>query len=68
MKLYTLPTCGICRMIKIKLERKNLPVEEIVGEDFFIQHNIESAPVLALDDGTLLTELTDINKWIEGRG
>ena len=68
MKLYTLPTCGICIMNKIKLERKNLHVEEIVGEDFFIQHNIESAPVLMLEDGTLLTELMDINKWIEGRG
>ena len=68
MKLYTLPTCGICKMIKTKLERKNLSFEEVVGEDFFIQHNIEGAPVLMLDDGTFLTELTDINKWVEGRG
>lgn len=67
MKLYTLPSCGLCRVIKMKLERKKLAVEEIVGEDFFIQNSIESAPVLMLDDGTLLTKLTDINKWIEGK-
>lgn len=62
MRLYTLPSCGLCKVIKMKLERKKLAVEEIVGEDFFIQNGIKSAPALMLDDGTLLTKLTDINK------
>lgn len=68
IKLYTLPTCGICKMIEKKLLNKKIPFEKIEGEQFFIENNIETAPVLQLEDGTLFTSPIQINNWIKEVG
>lgn len=65
IKLYTLPTCGICKMIEKKLLNKKISFEKIEGEQFFIENNIETAPVLQLEDGTLFTSPVQINNWIK---
>lgn len=28
VKIYTSPTCGTCKMIKMKLSKKNIPYDE----------------------------------------
>ena len=46
INLYTLPTCGICKMVKTKLQEKNIPFEE---KDFSIiaaKINSDRAPAL----------------------
>lgn len=68
IKLYTLPTCGICKMIEKKLLNKQISFEKIEGEQFFIENNIETAPVLQLEDGTLFTSPVQINNWIKEVG
>lgn len=46
VELYTLPTCGICEMIKTKMKEKGIQFEEkdfqIVAESMGLDH----APVL----------------------
>lgn len=65
--LYTLPTCGICHMIKTKLQQRNIPFEE---KDFsLIAHAIQSdrAPALCLEeDGkhTILNSVSGMVTWI----
>lgn len=46
--LYTLPTCGICRMIKTKLEQKNINYEEKPLEEIADYLNVDHAPVLKI--------------------
>ena len=65
--LYTLPTCGICKVIKGKLKKANVDFKEIIGEDFFVQNGYESAPILQIDDGEMLTSPMAINKWIKNQ-
>lgn len=65
--LYTLPTCGICKVIKSKMEKANIDFNVAEGEDFFIQNGYENAPILQLEDGELLTSPIAINNWIKNR-
>lgn len=65
VKLYTLPGCGICNVVRMKLERANIPFEKEEGEDFFVAHGIENAPVLVLDNGEKLCTPSIINTWIK---
>ena len=44
--LYTLPTCGVCHMIKTKLEKKNIEYEEHDLTEIADSLNIDHAPVL----------------------
>lgn len=64
IKIYTTPTCGICKMVKAKLNVKKIPFEEYNLEDYVEQFNVSAAPVVQLDDGTLLTGAIKINDWI----
>lgn len=64
VKIYTTPTCGICKMIKQKLIEKNISFETYNLEDYAEQLDIYSAPVLELEDGTLLTSPIKMNEWI----
>lgn len=47
--LYTLPTCGVCRMIKTKLEQKNIEYEEKPLEEIASYLQIDHAPVLKIN-------------------
>lgn len=64
IKIYTTPTCGICKMVKAKLNAKQIPFEEYNLEDYVEQFNVSAAPVVQLDDDTLLTGAIKINDWI----
>lgn len=64
IKIYTTPTCGICKMAKKKMSKKNIPFEEYNLEDYAEDLDIYSAPVLQIDENTLLTSPIEINDWI----
>ena len=53
--LYSLPSCGICHMIKTKLEQKQIPFEEKSFSEIAEKLKIDHAPVL-------MVELSDIEK------
>ena len=64
VKIYTTPTCGICKMAKKKMMDKNIEFEEYNLEDYVEELDIETAPLLQIDDDTFLTSPLQINAWI----
>ena len=64
VKIYTTPTCGICRVMKKKMKDKNIPFEEYNLEEYANKLNIFTSPVLQIDEKTYLTSPVEINKWI----
>ena len=61
--LYTVPSCGICRMVKTKLQQKNINYSEENAEQLVGKIDIQHAPVLQVDD-QFFTSPTEIVNWI----
>ena len=66
IKLYTLPTCGICKIIKKKFQNKNISYEELNLEQYSNILNTDHAPVLQVDDKFYFTPAR-INDWINNQ-
>lgn len=64
VKIYTIPMCGICKMVKKKMMDKNIEFEEYNLENYAEKLNIATAPVLQIDEKTYLTSPLSINAWI----
>ena len=67
-KLYTLPSCGICNMIKTKMNEKNIPFLE---EDFSKIADVvktDFAPVLVTGEGKTLLSPREMVLWINDWG
>lgn len=64
VKIYTIPTCGICKIIKKKMIDKNIEFEEYNLEDYAEKLDIKTTPVLQIDEDTFLTSPLQINAWI----
>ena len=67
INLYTLPTCGICHMIKTKMINKKIDFKEYNLLDYTKELNIDRAPVLqVIQNGqkTLYTSPRAIVQWI----
>ena len=62
--LYTSDTCGICRMVKMKLEKKNIPYNNEKNVEDLIAAGIQRLPVLKLEDGRMITSVAEINNWV----
>ncbi len=67
IKLYTSPTCGICKMIKMKLNAKQIEFEESQDIDFLIERGVQTLPAMEMEDGTLLTSPLEMNNWINSQ-
>lgn len=70
--LYTLPSCGICHMIKTKLEQKNIAYEEKPLEEIAEYLHIDHAPVLKINHEEKVDFITSpgemtklINNYVE---
>ena len=63
IKIYTLPTCGICHIMKQKMNNKNIIYQELNLEDYINILNTDHAPVLQVDDQLYFTP-AQINDWI----
>lgn len=62
--LYTMPGCGICHMIKTRLEEKNIQFKE---DDVFKvaeQLDIDRAPVLQINSEHFITSPSEMIAWI----
>ena len=65
--LYTLPTCGICHMIKTKLQEKNIQYEERNFEEIASYLQTDQAPALKIvynDDVKFITSPTEMVQLI----
>lgn len=66
MIVYSLPTCGQCKVLKKKLENKNISFTVVEGIEKMVELGIQGVPVLQLDDGTKLTQISAI-KWVDAQ-
>ena len=64
--LYTLPTCGICKMIKKKLDQKNIQYEERNLNDYLSFLQTDRAPVLQTAENIYNSPI-EINNWINNQ-
>jgi glutaredoxin len=62
MIVYSLPTCGQCRVLKAKLKEKNISFTVVEDIEKMLELGIQGVPVLQLDDGTRLAQVSAI-KW-----
>ena len=67
VKLYTSATCPVCKMIKMKMDKKHLAFEETHDIQPLIEKGIQRLPVMVLEDGTTYTSPTDMNNWIKAQ-
>ena len=64
--LYKSPTCPQCKVLKMKLEKKGIPFEEINDEAIMAQRGVKSIPQLEVD-GVRYTTVGEANKWINAQ-
>ena len=64
--VYSLPTCGNCKMLKKVLEEKNIPFTNIDDRDTVIAKGITGVPTLELEDGTRMT-YGDAYRWAQAQ-
>ena len=62
MTVYSLPTCGQCRVLKKKLEEKNISFTVVEDIEVMKELGIQGVPVLQFDDGSKLIQMEAI-KW-----
>lgn len=63
--LYSSPTCPICKMIKMELDKKGLEYKYVDDVDVLLSLGITHAPVLEVN-GTRLVA-TEARKWVKER-
>ena len=62
MIVYSLPTCGQCRVLKAKLKEKNIDFTVVEDTKTMKELGIQGVPVLQFDDGSKLIQMEAI-KW-----
>ncbi len=65
IKLYSQPTCGMCKTVHMLLDRKGIKYTECQDVDYMQDIGINHTPTLDVD-GTLYTG-RDIIDWINKR-
>ena len=50
IKVYSLPSCPRCMVLKSKLQAKGIEYEEISSEEILIEKGFMTVPVLQIDD------------------
>lgn len=54
IKLYSQPTCGMCKAVHMQLNKKQIPYEEIQDIELMKSKGIQHTPTLEKEDGELL--------------
>ena len=63
--LYTLPSCGICHMIKTKLEEKHIKFEERDFNEAAEDMGIDRAPLLRIIEKDEIQYIMSPSKMVE---
>lgn len=66
IKIYSLPVCPKCDLIKAKMKNKNIPFEEITDQDIMKEKGFLLLPVLETEE-RIITSFSEINKYINNR-
>lgn len=65
IKLFSLPGCGRCQILKEKLTSKQIAFEVIEDMDMMKQHDVTTVPVLQVNDNVYL-QYAQANQYING--
>lgn len=63
INLYTTESCPMCKMLKKKLEEKNIPFQLINDVDVLTEKNIMHVPVLEIDNKYM--NLKEALTWVQ---
>ena len=63
VKIYTTDTCPRCKVLKVKMDAKEIPYESITDVDEIQRLGIMSVPYMQVDDGELM-DFATANAWI----
>lgn len=63
VKIYTTDTCPRCKVLKTKMDAKEIPYESITDVDEIKKLGIMSVPYMQVDDGELM-DFATANAWI----
>ena len=64
--LYKSATCPQCKVVKMKLEKKGIPFTEETDISVMESRGVRGIPTLEVD-GELITNLRDINNWVNAQ-
>lgn len=65
--LYKSDICPQCKVIKMKLEKKGISFIEEKDVSIMESRGIKSIPQLQIDDNPPISNLQEINKWINAQ-
>lgn len=65
--LYKSDICPQCKVIKMKLEKKGISFIEEKDVSIMELRGIKSIPQLQIDDNPPISNLQEINKWINAQ-
>lgn len=65
--LYKSDICPQCKVIKMKLEKKGINFIEEKDLSIMESRGIKSIPQLQIDDNPPISNLQEINKWINAQ-
>lgn len=65
MKLFSLPGCGRCQILKEKLINKQIAFDIVEDMDTMKEHNITTVPVLQVNNDVYL-QYAQANQYING--
>lgn len=63
VKIYTTDTCPRCKVLKTKMDAKEIPYESITDVNEIKKLGIMSVPYMQVDDGELM-DFATANAWI----
>ena len=66
VKIYTTETCPRCKVLKIKLDSKDIDYDEITDTEEIKKLGILSVPYMQVDEGELM-DFATANSWINNQ-
>ena len=63
--IYTTETCPKCKILKKKLQNKEIPYVEIQDIDELIKLNIDEVPVVKVDDDIM--NFNEVVTWVNNQ-
>ena len=64
--LYSSETCGKCKVLKTKLNNKDIKFETVTDVEIMMKKNIDLLPVLEVDGKMMQFE--EANEWVNKQG
>lgn len=64
LTIYTLPTCGKCRVLKTKLNNAGIPYTECTDVPTMQELGLKNTPAIKTETNQLITDFGKINSYI----